>query len=203
LGVWTIEITPKRFAMDMWTCEVVLGVLSSVCFLSRDVTYNFIRGPRWTDCEIWLYGRAVETAGQEHSVCEMYVFRIWLKHFHSVLVRRLHRTSIIRRVQVVTQLIPILRISRNETLRLFVWLTDGGWTARVPRSIGHDLEPLLSAYVVTCRGNVCTWDVFLTSTFCLRRRLFQGDATSGMSATFTGSKYREQFGCVSEKCESS
>jgi len=50
---------------------------------------------------------------------------------------------------------------------------------------------------------VCAWDVLLTSTFCLRRRLFQGDATSGMSATFTGSKYREQFGSVSEKCESS
>jgi len=42
-------------------------------------------------------------------------FASGVKHFHSVLARRLHRTSIIRRVQVVSQLIPTVRISRDET----------------------------------------------------------------------------------------
>lgn len=65
--------------MDIWTCAVVLHVLSSVSFLSHDVTYNLIRGPRRIDCGIWLYGRAVEAASQEHNGCEMYVFRVWHK----------------------------------------------------------------------------------------------------------------------------
>lgn len=38
-----------------------------------------------------------------------------IKHFDFVLARRLHRTSIIRRVQVVTQVIPVVRKSRKET----------------------------------------------------------------------------------------
>jgi hypothetical protein len=38
-----------------------------------------------------------------------------IKHFDFVLPRRLHRTSIIRHVQVVAQLIHVVRKSRNET----------------------------------------------------------------------------------------
>lgn len=68
--------------MDIWTYAVVLGVfLASVTFLSHDVTYSLICGPRWIDCGIWLYWRAIETASQKHSGCEIYVFRIWLKTF--------------------------------------------------------------------------------------------------------------------------
>ena len=178
----------------------IFGVLLPVAW--RNVQFD-----RWTTMDrLWnmtVWARRWNSRPRTQRIWHVRFPASGLKHFHSVLARRLHRTSIIRRVQVVSQRIPTVRMSRDETWRLFVWLISGGSTARVPRSVWHDLEPVLSAYVVTSRGNVCTWDVLLTSTFCLRRKLFQEDATSGMSATFTGIKYREQFGCVSEKCDSS
>ena len=79
-----------------------------------------------------------------------------IKHFDFVLARRLHRTSIIRRVQVVIQL--ILLCGRAETRpddSLSGWLTDPNVQQRECQGLSDTILSQFSPLSLLLVGEMC------------------------------------------------